>query len=256
MYRYKGVDLPTSEEFVSWLLEPGQTELDEGDAEIVRWAEWYFFPRVLEETDKVVLVTIVFALPTLRYLDLLRSTTRHHGRFSRICVRATRELTDRTRNFVGKVLIFEKGYVPAHILNFNQAEAKAPKKTNNNCFFESGSQIKHDELLFRSKTEARLFDELKKRNVLVLPLPAAVLGGRGEKREPDFLICQDGNWGVLEVMGDQYHTPQNASKDHERARAFKEYGIYFIEFYDAARCYNHTKEVVDEFLTHLARSQR
>jgi hypothetical protein len=125
---------------------------------------------------------------------------------------------------------------------------------NNNCFFETKSVVEHDGLQFRSRTETRIYDELKRRRVLFFPLPAAILGGKNseQKREPDFLVCQGGKWGVLEVMGDQYHTPQNAPRDHDRAREFSDYGVFMIQFYDASRCYNNTKEVVDDFLIRLA----
>jgi hypothetical protein len=97
---------------------------------------------------------------------------------------------------------------------------------------------------------------LKKRTVLFFPLAAAVFGGKkgDEKREPDFVICQDGKWGILEVMGETYHTSSTAVRDHDRARLFKDHRIHCIEFYDASRCYSTPDEVVDDFLKRLARS--
>ncbi len=109
----------------------------------------------------------------------------------------------------------------------------------------------HDGLRFRSQTEIRLYDELKKRKVLFFPNAAAVLGTTGMKREPDFLVCLNGKWGILEVMGDDYHPASTAMKDHERARLFRDYGLVYIEFYDASRCYQKPAEVVDDFLNRL-----
>lgn len=118
----------------------------------------------------------------------------------------------------------------------------------------SQGPLEHDGLRFRSRTETKIYDELKKRPVLFFPNATAVLGGKGIKREPDFLICMNGRWGILEVMGDSYHTPSNAMQDHDRARLFKDYEILVIEFYDAVKCYNSPASVVDDFLGRLAKA--
>jgi hypothetical protein len=109
-----------------------------------------------------------------------------------------------------------------------------------------------DSLKFRSQSEIKIYDVLKRRNVLFFANATAVLGNKNAKREPDFLICQDGKWGILEVMGEQYHTGTTAMKDHDRARLFKDYGLFFIEFYDAAQCYNQPDSVVSDFLARLS----
>jgi len=114
-----------------------------------------------------------------------------------------------------------------------------------------GGIFEHDGLRFRSKAEIRVYDELKKRDVLFFPNATAALGGKNDKREPDFLVCQDGKWGILEVMGGQFHPSETAIKDHERARIFKDYGLTVIEFYDAKKCYQEPQNVVDDFLNRL-----
>jgi hypothetical protein len=43
----------------------------------------------------------------------------------------------------------------------------------------------------------------------------------------------------------------SAMRDHDRARLFKDYGLFYIEFYDAAMCYNDPDRVVDDFLNRL-----
>ena len=115
----------------------------------------------------------------------------------------------------------------------------------------SEAPIEHDGLRFRSRTEIQIYDELKRRNILFFPNATAVLGGKNIKREPDFLVCQDGKWGILEVMGDRFHTAANAVQDHDRARLFKDYRIFLIEFYDARKCYEAPTIVVDDFLRRL-----
>jgi hypothetical protein len=121
----------------------------------------------------------------------------------------------------------------------------------NNCFFKTERTTLHDELRFRSPAEIAIYDELKKRRLLFFPNPAAVFGGKyPTKKEPDFLIfTREGKYGILEVMGATFHT--NATKDHERARLFKKFGILCIEFFDAQNCVNNPTAVVDEFLALL-----
>lgn len=141
-------------------------------------------------------------------------------------------------------------------------EGEMPETTIglNNCFFKQERTILHDELRFRSKGEIFIYEELKRRNVLFFPNPAAILGTTGveygekvEKKEPDFLICQKGKWGILEISSDDFHTGVvKTTKDHERARRFNHYGVSFIQAYDLDKCKNDSVGVVDEFLTQLA----
>jgi hypothetical protein len=53
-------------------------------------------------------------------------------------------------------------------------------------------------------------------------------------------------------MDDRFHTPANAVQDHDRARLFKDYRIFLVEFYDARKCYDDSVVVVDDFLRRLA----
>lgn len=121
----------------------------------------------------------------------------------------------------------------------------------NNTTIGNVATINHDGLRFRSKSEIKIYDELKKQNILFFANATAVLGGLNKKLEPDFLICLEGRWGILEVMGDIYHPASTAMKDHERGRRFKTYGLLFIEFYDASECYNSPEKVVSAFLKQL-----
>jgi hypothetical protein len=95
---------------------------------------------------------------------------------------------------------------------------------------------------------------LKRRELLFFPNSAAIIGGvKPTKKEPDFLICNAGKWGILEVMGSPYHMSDNAVKDHDRARLFKDFGILCIEFFDANQCRKSPAQVVDRFLDILAK---
>ena len=130
----------------------------------------------------------------------------------------------------------------------------------NNCYFKREWTYLHDELHFRSKAEIAIYDELKQRDVLFFPNPAAVLGASAseygaavEKKEPDFLICYKGKWGILEINHDDFHTGiVRTTKDHERARKFNHYGLFFIHAYDYDKCRADRVGVVDEFLKLLA----
>ncbi|MEA5569145.1 hypothetical protein [Anabaena sp. UHCC 0399] len=65
--------------------------------------------------------------------------------------------------------------------------------------------------------------------------------------EPDFLICYQGNWGILEVDG-PFHTPQRRVEEQERERYFRHHCIRVVERFDAQRCEQEPTQVVEEFL--------
>jgi len=122
---------------------------------------------------------------------------------------------------------------------------------------KSGKQIYvYNEMKFASRSEIRIAQELETRKVLFFPLPLGVRADTGnfynDHREVDFLICQDSAWGILEVS---YH-PDRYEKDSEKDSWFKRSGILCIQHYSAERCYNFSKEVIDEFLIILAKHRR
>ena len=105
-------------------------------------------------------------------------------------------------------------------------------------------------LRFRSAAEIRVAEALDRAGVMFFPLCMARLSGPAGRvnREPDFLVCKAGKWGVLEVDGEPYHPPSRTVQDHERDRLFKEQGIRLIEHFDASRCFDAPAQVVAEFL--------
>ena len=109
---------------------------------------------------------------------------------------------------------------------------------------------------FASQSEIRIAQELEARRILFFPLPLAVRADTGDfyqdHREPDFLVCKDGVWGILEVS---YH-PDRYEKDSEKDSWFKKSGILCVQHYSAERCYNHFSDVVNEFLEILERHKR
>jgi very-short-patch-repair endonuclease len=56
--------------------------------------------------------------------------------------------------------------------------------------------------------------------------------------EPDFLVCANGKWGIIEVDGSDWHPRERAAVDHERDRRFREHGVRVVERYDARECYD------------------
>ncbi len=114
----------------------------------------------------------------------------------------------------------------------------------------------YNEMKFASQSEIRIAQEFETRKVLFFPLPLAVRADTGnfyqDHREVDFLVCQDGVWGILEVS---FH-PDRFEKDSEKDSWFKKSGVLCIQHYSAERCYNNTREVVEEFLSILSKFKR
>lgn len=122
------------------------------------------------------------------------------------------------------------------------------------AFLRKGKHpLVYNEMKFASKSEIRVAQELENRQVLFFPLPLAVRCHTGvnykDHREVDFLVCDDGSWGILEVS---YHE-NRYEIDKEKDAWFKKSGILCIEHYTSERCFKNPKEVVDEFLEILAK---
>ena len=118
------------------------------------------------------------------------------------------------------------------------------------------TQLSWKNLGFRSKSEVRIAEALDRAGVLFLPNCIARLTAQDGRtnREPDFLVCCDGKWGILEVDGEPFHPPSRTVQDHERDRLFKNHGILVIEHFDSGNCFNHSEDVVRSFLDLLRRS--
>lgn len=114
----------------------------------------------------------------------------------------------------------------------------------------------YNEMKFGSRSEIRIAQELEQRAVLFFPLPLGVRSETGklyrDHREVDFLVCDEGLWGILEVS---YH-PNRFEQDAEKDMWFKRSGVLCVQHYTAERCYKQPGEVVDEFLEVLARYRR
>lgn len=106
-------------------------------------------------------------------------------------------------------------------------------------------------LRFRSESEVRIAQALERAGVLFLPNCMARLGiaeDNRRNREADFLVCDQGRWGILEVDGEPFHPPSRTAHDHERDRLFRAHGIGVVEHFDASECFESPDAVVDQFL--------
>lgn len=100
---------------------------------------------------------------------------------------------------------------------------------------------------FRSPQELAVAKELDTRQILFFPNAGCRVVENGEQRtrEVDFLICVDGNLGILECDSYTYHT--SAAEDHKRDEVFNRHGIWFIRRFTSEDCKN-PKLVADTFL--------
>ncbi len=105
-------------------------------------------------------------------------------------------------------------------------------------------------LRFRSVSEIRIAEVLDKVGVMFLPncLARLTTPEGGKNREADFLVCFNGNWGILEVDGEPFHPATRTVDDHKRDRLFHSHGIQVVEHFDASECYSNPDRVVREFL--------
>jgi hypothetical protein len=113
-------------------------------------------------------------------------------------------------------------------------------------------------LRFGSESEVRIAQALDRAKVLFFPNCRARLntadGNGRENREPDFLVCFEGKWGIIEVDGAPFHPPSRTVHDHERDRLFKNYGIRTVEHFDSGQCLGDPDYVVRKFLALLKQS--
>jgi hypothetical protein len=114
-----------------------------------------------------------------------------------------------------------------------------------------------EKLRFRSATEVRIAQALDRAGVLFFPNCRARLGSKSNRLncEPDFLVCYEGKWGILEVDSDLHHPPTRAAQEHERDRLFQAHGLFFVQRFDQAECFENADGVVQKFLKLLGKSR-
>ena len=111
-------------------------------------------------------------------------------------------------------------------------------------------------LRFRSASEIKIAHALDRAGVLFFPNCLGRLGSMKNRitKEPDFLVCANGRWGILEVDGEPFHPASRAAQDHARDRLFREQGVRLFEHFDATECYERPGEIVSRFLGLLGKA--
>jgi hypothetical protein len=148
-----------------------------------------------------------------------------------------------------------------HILNRNlekRAEINKVLDENiNNQGLGDGQFKTWENFRFRSESETRIASALDKiKGALFFPNCKARVGPPDGRlnREPDFLVCYRGKWGILEVDGEPFHPATRTVEDHERDRLFRLHGVRVVEHFDAAECFENPDGVIRKFLYILSQS--
>jgi hypothetical protein len=111
---------------------------------------------------------------------------------------------------------------------------------------------------FSSEGEKRIAIALDKRGVMYFPTSLVRVGPPGgewdrKNRIPDFLICHNNKWGILEVDGKSTHEGRR-TEDNERSRQIESHGgIAWVTGYDYVQCMRDPDGVVKEFLEILGK---
>lgn len=131
------------------------------------------------------------------------------------------------------------------------AESETQQATNQNPYAKE--PIIYQGMKFNSPPEVKIAEALERAGVMYLPSCILRIGGRDNRqtRIPDFLICYQGKWGILEVDGQTYHTSESATKDYERSRLIQQHIKVYFDRFPANRCLNEPDLVVREFLSIL-----
>lgn len=119
---------------------------------------------------------------------------------------------------------------------------------SNQASFKSTSypMFEYNGVKFRSKSEKSLAPIFEKSKILFFPLPLAISGT--ERKEPDFLVCQNGKWAILEVVNDHFHP--SVEKEADRTNWFQNHHV-LIRSYSSKKCIESPQWVVNDFLNWL-----
>lgn len=104
-----------------------------------------------------------------------------------------------------------------------------------------------------SPGELAIAQSLDRMGILYLPNCLVRVGAPNNQQTffPDFLICHNGKWGILEVDGQKYHQG-TATQDYERMRKLIQHIAHF-DRYPSQRCVDNPDGIIKEFLSILAK---
>jgi len=109
---------------------------------------------------------------------------------------------------------------------------------------------------FASLAEVQIARALDEVGVLFLPnCKMRLRGGQAARVSyyPDFLICYQGKWGILEVDGPTHYTQSKVISDRMRDENCNAYGVY-VKHFDWQECEAQHEEVVRRFLNLLMKN--
>jgi hypothetical protein len=135
--------------------------------------------------------------------------------------------------------------------------ASGEKVDNQGTFIKQENVRSWNGFRFASFAEVHIAKALEKSGVLFLPNCKARfrVGSNGRADcYPDFLICYEGKWGILEVDGPHHNQPFYVSRDRTRDQSLRAYGI-FIEHFDSKECEQQPDGVVKRFLDLLMKNR-
>lgn len=122
-------------------------------------------------------------------------------------------------------------------------------KEAHNQAVEARRAVVWNNMRFQTAAELRIAQALEKAQALYLPNCKLSLGYTSrEIREPDFLICHRGRWGILQILGDPFHENSTIPTDQDQDSLMREHGIRVIEYVDANDCIHNASAVVTDFL--------
>jgi hypothetical protein len=128
------------------------------------------------------------------------------------------------------------------------AEVEADVALNQNPYQQAAIVWKG--IRFNSEPEVEIAKALERAGIMYMPNCLVRAGNPSGmvSRFPDFLICVEGKWGILEVDGQKYHAGR-ATEDHERSRIMERHGgIAYLTRFDYQRCISDPDGVVKDFI--------
>ncbi|MBD2277759.1 MAG: hypothetical protein HEQ13_18345 [Dolichospermum sp. DEX189] len=113
-----------------------------------------------------------------------------------------------------------------NLKEFIEIEENENTKISNHCrtWGKDVEIYEWEKLRFRAPHEIKIAQVLDNKKILFWANSACRFGKSERKNsEPDFLICYEGKWGILEI--DSPSTHQYLTKDADRDRMLKQHGI-------------------------------
>jgi len=131
------------------------------------------------------------------------------------------------------------------------ADIKDAKELNQGI--DVPTAVKWGHFTLGSPPERSVAEALSRAGALFFTNSPAFIGPKENRthKSPDFMVCHNGKWGILEVDGKAYHPPENKAEEDTRNQLFHDHGIAVIRHYPAKECTRDPDGVVKKFLGEL-----